>query len=74
MSFNIEVYMTSFNVLITKVFVTKLSNCILSSNSSYFDCGFLLLYRNTSKLSKTKTSIAFSEEQSASRNSSTLKR
>ena len=40
----------------------------------YFDCGFHFLYGNTSKSSETKVSIAFSEEESASRNSSTLKR
>ena len=39
-----------------------------------FDYRFLFLYRNTSKSSETKASIAFSKEESASINSSTLKR
>ena len=52
----------------------KLSNCIFNRNSSfslilcvYFNCGFLFLYRNTSKSSKTKASIAFSSRKKYSK-------
>ena len=73
MSFSILVYTMSFHALVAKVLATKFSNCFSLILCVYFDCGFLFLYINTSKLSKTNASTAFCKEQSASRISITLK-